>query len=131
MLRLSAPRSRNVPLGERVDIAPGIVIRLPVGFVQLAIVETEARFNVAVALVIGFVALALVAASAVKNVTYKIVSVLFMAGLSLGVWTQRSNLQDCAQRVKNEQQIGQLGPTRCEFFGGTVNVPGVSSPSSP
>jgi hypothetical protein len=80
----------------------------------------DAAKNVAVAVTIGFVVLALVAASAIKNVTYKIVTSLLMAGLALGVWTQRSHLQDCAQAVRVN------GATTCRFFGSDVHVPGVT-----
>ena len=61
-------------------------------------VGLDASKNIAIAVVIGFVVLALVAASAIKNVTYKIVVTLVLAGFALGVWTQRSNLDDCADR---------------------------------
>jgi high-affinity Fe2+/Pb2+ permease len=86
----------------------------------------DAAKNVAVAVTIGFVILALVAASAIKNVTYKIISVLLMAGLALGVWTQRSNLQDCAHSVKDKSAQGDFSSTTCEFFGSDVRVPGVT-----
>jgi hypothetical protein len=77
----------------------------------------DAAKNIAIAVVVGFVVLSLVAASAIKNVTYKIVISLLMIGLALGVWTQRSELQDCAQLVRT-----QAGTT-CEFFGTQVDVP--------
>jgi hypothetical protein len=83
--------------------------------------------NLAIALVIGFVVLALVAASAIKNVTYKIVMTLVMAGFALGVWTQRSNLQDCADRVR---ATGGAGTTTCTFFGGDIDVPGINPPAT-
>jgi hypothetical protein len=83
----------------------------------------DAAKNIAVAVVIGCVVLALVAASAVKNVTYKIITSLLMAGLALGVWTQRSQLQDCAQQVKDKAASGDTSPTACTFFGSEVHVP--------
>jgi hypothetical protein len=81
--------------------------------------------NLAIAIVIAFVVLALVAASAVKNVTYKIITTLVLAGFALGVWTQRSNLQDCADRVRAN---GGVGSTECTFFGGQIDLPGVTTP---
>ena len=86
----------------------------------------DAAKNIGVAIVIGFVVLALVTASAVKNVTTKIVMTLLLAGLALGVWTQRTRLQDCAQQVRNKSAVGDLSPTTCEFFGAEVRVPDVA-----
>jgi hypothetical protein len=90
----------------------------------------DAAKNLAIAIVIGFVVLALVAASAIKNVTYKIVTALLMAGLALGVWTQRSQLQDCAHQVRDKGAVGDFTSTECTFFGTEVNVPGVDAPAS-
>lgn len=86
----------------------------------------DAAKNLAVAIVIGFVVLALMAATAIKNVTSKIIASLFMAGLALGVWTQRSNLQECTQQVKDKAAIGDYSSTTCPFFGSDVHVPGVN-----
>ena len=91
----------------------------------------DAAKNWAIAIVIGFVVLSLVAASAIKNVTYKIVTALLMAGLALGVWTQRSRLQDCAHEVRDKGAVGDFSTTECKFFGTEVNVPGrFNTPSS-
>jgi hypothetical protein len=77
----------------------------------------DAAKNIAIAVVIGCVVLSLVAASAIKNVTYKIVTSLLMIGLALGVWTQRSELQECAHQVRAQ------AASSCEFFGTEVKVP--------
>jgi hypothetical protein len=84
----------------------------------------DAAKNLAVAIVIGFVVLSLVAASAIKNVTYKIATSLLMIGFALGVWTQRSELQDCARQVR------EFGATSCEFFGTEIDVPRSNLPNS-
>jgi hypothetical protein len=83
----------------------------------------DAAKNIAIAVVVGFVVLSLVAASAIKNVTYKIVTSLLMIGLALGVWTQRSELKDCAHQVRAQ------AATSCEFFGTEVDVP-INAPIS-
>ena len=85
----------------------------------------DAAKNIGIAIVVGFVVLALVAASAIKNVTTKIFMALLLAGLALGVWTQRSRLQDCSQRVKDKAAVGDFSSTTCEFFGTEVHIPDV------
>jgi hypothetical protein len=88
----------------------------------------DAAKNIAIAVVIGFVALSLLAASAIKNVTGKIITSLLMIGFALGVWTQRSSLQECADRVKDKAEVGDYSTTTCTFFGTEVNLPQVDAP---
>ena len=61
----------------------------------------DAAKHIAIVVVVVLVVFALVSAAAIKSVVMKLVSVLVLAGLALGVWTQRSNLEDCAQLVKD------------------------------
>jgi len=82
--------------------------------------------NLAIVLVIGFALLSLVVGIIIKNITMKIVSMVFMIGLALGVWTQRQSLQDCADDVRAKAAVGDFSATTCEFFGKDVDVPGVS-----
>ena len=84
--------------------------------------------NLAIAITIGFVVLPVVSATAIKNITTKIVSVIVMAGFALGVWTQRSELQNCAQTVKDKAAVQDTSSTTCTFFGVDVDVPEVSIP---
>ena len=56
--------------------------------------------TIGIVVLIAFIAFAIISAWLIKNVTMKIISILLMLGLGLGVWTQRSNLQDCADRAK-------------------------------
>ena len=56
--------------------------------------------TIGIVVLIAFIAFAIISAWLIKNVTMKILSILLMLGLGLGVWTQRSNLQDCADRAK-------------------------------
>jgi hypothetical protein len=88
----------------------------------------DAAKNIAIAVVIGFVVLSLVAASAIKNITGKIITTLVMAGFALGVWTQRSSLQDCAQTYRDRSAAGDVAPATCKFFGSEVDLPQRESP---
>ena len=88
----------------------------------LAITVDGAK-NLAIAITVGFVALSAVSAVVVKKVTTRIVTVLVLAGFALGVWTQRSELQDCAQRVRDKASVNDTTPTTCTFFGVAVDAP--------
>jgi len=78
----------------------------------------ESAKTIAVVIAIAFVAFAVISAWVIKNVMMKIIAILLMIGLGLGVWTQRTNLQDCADRAK--AKIGD--PITCTFFGSEVSV---------
>jgi hypothetical protein len=84
--------------------------------------------HLAIAIIVGFVVLSVVSAAAISNITARIVSVLVFAGFALGVWTQRSNLVDCADRAKDKVAVGDTSDTECTFFGTTITVPGVDVP---
>ena len=60
----------------------------------------ESAKNIGIAVAVALVALMVVMALVVKNVTAKLISVVILGGLAFGVWTQRSSLQDCADKVK-------------------------------
>ena len=75
--------------------------------------------NLAIALAVGLVALMLLMAVVIKNITTKLVTVLIIAGLAFGVWTQRASLQTCADKVRS----GTETDSTCSFFGSDINVP--------
>ena len=83
--------------------------------------DLEAAKKAAIILVGVFVLLSVASAIIIKNITTKIVSIVIMIGLALGVWTQRTNLQDCADNVREKAQVGQTGLT-CTFFGSDVTI---------
>ena len=86
----------------------------------------DAAKHIAIAVVIVLVVLALVSAAAIKSAVAKLVTVLVLGGLALGVWTQRSNLVDCAQQVKDR---GVADTTvECKLFGTSVDVPAAPAP---
>jgi UPF0716 family protein affecting phage T7 exclusion len=91
---------------------------------MLALTLGSAR-HLAVAIIVVFVVLAVVSATVISNVTAKIVSMLVFAGFALGVWTQRTNLSDCAERAQAKVTVGDESPTTCTFFGTEIDVPGV------
>jgi hypothetical protein len=88
----------------------------------------ESAKNIGIAVAVGLVALMLVMAFVIKNVTAKLISVVIIGGLAFGVWTQRSSLQDCADKVRAPQ--GPVGDTSavCSFLGSDIKV---SVPGAP
>ncbi len=85
----------------------------------MSALSLESAKTLAIVIVIAFIVFAVISAWVIKNVTMKIISILLMVGLALGVWTQRSNLQDCADKAK--AGVGN-GSVTCNFFGSEVSV---------
>lgn len=94
---------------------------------MLALSVDSAR-QLGVGIVVLFVVLTVVSATAIANITAKIVTMMVMAGFALGVWTQRTNLTDCAEQAKAKVTVGDTSPTTCTFFGVEVDIPGVPTP---
>jgi hypothetical protein len=68
------------------------------------------------------VALMLVMAVVIKNVTAKLLSVVVIGGLAFGVWTQRSSLQSCADKVRARIAVGDASDVTCSFIGSDINI---------
>jgi hypothetical protein len=83
----------------------------------------ESAKNIGIAVAVGLVALMIVSAIVIKNVTTKLISILLIGGLAFGVWTQRSSLQDCADKVKDRGALGDTSDVTCTFLGSDINVP--------
>lgn len=88
---------------------------------DLTLDEATTFAAVAVAVLLG---LAVLAAWLVKELTQKIALVVILGLLAVLVWSQRSSLQECADRVRNE--IARTGGTAvdptCRFFGRDVEI---------
>lgn len=83
-------------------------------------VESAKNLGIVVAAVL--IALMLAMAWLVKNVTAKIISVVLIGGLAFGVWTQRTSLQDCANRVRERVAVGDTTDVTCTFLGTDIKV---------
>ncbi|MEX0848121.1 MAG: hypothetical protein WD023_10130 [Ilumatobacteraceae bacterium] len=94
----------------------------------LLALSLDSAKQLAIVLVIAFVVLTIVSAMIIKNITTKIIMVVLFGGFALGVWTQRTNLQSCADTVRAKADVGDLSATNCTFFGADVEIPGVSLP---
>lgn len=82
----------------------------------------ETAKNIGIIVAAGLLVLTLAAAWTIKNITTKLVTVIVLGVLCIGVWTQRSNLQDCSTKAKERVTAGDTRPITCTFFGSEVNV---------
>jgi hypothetical protein len=58
----------------------------------------------------------------VKKLVTKLVLVVVLVTAALAMWSQRTNLQDCAARAK-DRVSGSGEQVECTFFGSDVAVP--------
>ena len=78
----------------------------------------------AVVVVVVLAVLALVVASVVRKMVIKLVTIALLVGIGTAVWSQRSSLQNCAERAtKKPAAIGDTRGVICTFFGRSVTVP--------
>ena len=84
--------------------------------------------NIAIGVALVLLVFMVLMAWLVKNVTTKLISILILAGLAFGVWTQRSSLEDCASKVKARAAVGDTSDLTCTFLGSDikVSVPGTT-----
>lgn len=74
--------------------------------------------------VAGAILLALVAVWLVKQVVTKVLSVVVLLAIAALVWSQRAELTDCADTVRQTIAAGAVDDTTCTFFGQDITVPG-------
>jgi hypothetical protein len=88
----------------------------------------ETAKSTAIGVAVGLIALMLLMAFVVKNVTVKLISILVIGGFAFGVWTQRSSLQDCAEKVRARGVVGDTTNISCSFLGSDVKVSALPVP---
>jgi hypothetical protein len=76
----------------------------------------------------GAIVLALAAVWLVKQVVTKVLTVAILLAIAGLVWTQRTELTDCADEVRASwtatATTGLTTGTECTFFGQAVTIPG-------
>lgn len=92
------------------------------GFMAMAI-DVDTAKTVASSLSAGSVLIAVIALIVVKNMVMRIVTLVLFLALGLGSWSQRTNLIDCADKVK---AAGGTAAVSCTFFGQDVEIPAVT-----
>lgn len=86
----------------------------------------DAAKNVAIAVAAIFVIGAVLSAWLMKTIIQKVATALVLAVLAFAVWSQRTSLQDCADKVsdaydRNGSSVTFLD-TECSFFGATITI---------
>ncbi|MDW3212882.1 MAG: hypothetical protein R8G01_02715 [Ilumatobacteraceae bacterium] len=90
---------------------------------MLALTLGQAK-TIAVLVVVALVGLALVSAWIMKEVMQKVALVVILGLLALLVWTQRSSLQECSEKVRaagvdlNDPDVD----TTCSFLGRDIEI---------
>lgn len=91
---------------------------------QIAVsVNLDTAKTIASGLSIGSLVIAVAALVIVKNMVMRIVSLVFFLALGLGSYSQRSNLTDCADKVR---AAGGTQAVSCTFFGQQVEIPSIN-----
>lgn len=78
--------------------------------------------DIGIAVAVFLVVLMVLMFLLMKKVTGKLISVIIVGGLALGVWTQRSSLENCASRVKARAALGDTTDVTCTFMGSDIKV---------
>lgn len=115
-----ADRTDSVHLGIRSCSRP-----LPYDAGVFAITLDAAK-NVAIAVAATFLIGAVLAAWLMKTILQKVAVALVLAILAFAVWSQRTSLQECADKVQaaysREGTDVTLIDTECSFFGATITI---------
>ena len=82
--------------------------------------------NAAIAVSTLFLAGSVASAWLMKTIIQKLAFAVILALLAFAVWTQRTSLQDCADKVKASYELDGVNPTLidtdCSFFGTTITI---------
>ena len=85
---------------------------------MLALTLGQAK-TIGILVVVALVALALISAWIMKTVAQKAALAVILGLLALLVWTQRSSLDECADKVRAG---GVRVDTTCSFFGSDIKI---------
>jgi hypothetical protein len=99
--------------------------------------DLDTAKNTSIYTVTGAILLALAAVWLVKQVVTKVLTVAILLAIAGLVWTQRTELTDCADEVRASWTTvapGASADTMCTFFGQDVTIPGrpaILDPNTP
>jgi hypothetical protein len=92
--------------------------------------DLDTARNASVWTVAGAILLALLAVWVVKHVVSKVLTVVILLAIAGLVWSQRTELNDCADNVQATIDQNLSTATRCKFFGRDVTVPALTTPAT-
>lgn len=91
---------------------------------MLFALSTDSAKTFAIVGVVAALVIAVVAALVIKAIVTKMISLAVAALFAFLFYSQRSSIEDCAKRVKDNSLVVQATEaTECKFFGITVTVP--------
>lgn len=92
---------------------------------MLALTLDDAKM-IAIAVAAVFLVGAVLSFWVMKTIVSKLVVAGLLGLLAFAVWTQRTSLQDCADKVQgNFERVGTevtVADTDCSFFGATITI---------
>ncbi|MEM1333779.1 MAG: hypothetical protein AAGG08_10000 [Actinomycetota bacterium] len=95
-------------------------------------ISLDTARNIALVVVAVFVIGGIAAAWIMKTIMQKVATAAVLALLAFAVWSQRTALDDCADKVRQNFALDGTSPTfvdtDCSFFGTEVTI---SDPRSP
>jgi hypothetical protein len=80
----------------------------------------DAAENIALVVAVVLAVLAIASAWMMKTIAQKAALAVILGLLALLVWTQRSSLSECADKVR---EAGLRGDTTCAFLGYDIEIP--------
>ena len=86
-------------------------------------INVDTAKTVASSVSIGSVVIALAALVLVKNMVMRILTTILLLALGLASYSQRSNISDCADKVRASAGTQEIS---CTFFGQEVEIPSVT-----
>ena len=89
-----------------------------------AAINVDTAKNIASGVSVGTVVVALLAIRLVKNMLVRVVTIVALLAIGLASYSQRTNIVDCANKVKAN---AGTTTTHCTFFGQDVEIPSVVS----
>ncbi|MFM9083666.1 MAG: hypothetical protein ACKOQ7_07275 [Actinomycetota bacterium] len=93
----------------------------------VATIDSGLMENAALGVSVGAVLVGLVLLKIISSIVGKVISSAAMVALALAGWSQRAEISDCAQAVKEQAVKEQAKPgatieEQCTFFGQDVDI---------
>jgi len=88
----------------------------------VAAIDSGLMENAALGVSVGAVLVGLVLLKIISSIVGKVVSSAAMVALALAGWSQRAEISDCAQAVKEQAKPGATIEAQCTFFGQDIDI---------
>lgn len=89
---------------------------------SLAAVDADLIQNLALGVSVGSVVVGLVLLKVISSIVGKVVSSAVMVALALAGWSQRTEISNCAEAIKEQAAPGATVEVKCTFFGQKIDI---------